>query len=95
MAFDPNSFDSFRLASSAGEFINIIMSDAELVTLCGTVYPLIDALGEVRPGYHYAPFVSPMFGGSMSPDNWSVAPVRAHLATCVAEFDAVAGLVGN
>lgn len=91
LMFDPNTFESFVIANSDNEFITEISSDEDLVTLNGSVYPILESKGPLKAGYHLAPFVSPMHGGSLNPDNWTLAPAKAHIATSLAEFRAANG----
>jgi hypothetical protein len=91
LMFDPNTFESFVIANNEREFLSEISMDKVLITLNGSVYPILDAKGPLKAGYHLAPFVSPMHGGSLNPDNWGLASAKAHMATSFAEFKAING----
>jgi hypothetical protein len=91
LMFDPNTFESFVIANNEREFLSEISMDKVLITLNGSVYPILDAKGPLKAGYHLAPVVSPMHGGSLNPDNWGLASAKAHMATSFAEFKAING----
>lgn len=86
--FDPNAFESYVIANTSNEFINEIISDDELVTLNHGIYSILKEKGPLKAGYHLAPFISPMLGGSLDPNNWSIAPARAHIFTSFEEYKA-------
>lgn len=89
IAFDPHTFETYKLANDAATFMVILFSDSELVALAGEIYPIREALGALHSTQHYAPYVSPLLGGSMNPSNWSIAPARVHLVLCYEEFKAL------
>ena len=45
-----------------------------------------------RSGYVFAPFISPGLGGSLSPKNFSLAPLAAYVALSAHEIRAIKGL---
>ncbi|UUZ53341.1 SMI1/KNR4 family protein [Massilia sp. H-1] len=89
LAFDPNTFKALVIAETADDFINALTNDMESVSLGIDIAQMIDSLGEVKPGYNFAPYVSPLLGGSADPTNWSLAPVKARMTIAVKEFYAI------
>lgn len=86
--FDPNSFESYVIGHTEEEFFNEIIVEEDTVTLDGEIYPLLEAKEALKPGFHLAPFISPMLGGSLEPDNWGLFPAKLHLKTSIAEYRA-------
>lgn len=85
--FDPNSFESYVIGHTEEEFFNEITAE-DTVTLGGEIYQILEAKGPLKPGYHLAPLVSPMLGGSLDPNNWDLLPAELHLKTLLAEYRA-------
>lgn len=86
------------LDSWAGQLHGVSESYSEYKHLVGTdveffdswfLPSLIDTLhahGQIRqPGHVFAPFISPGLGGSLTPANFSVAPLRAYIVASAHE----------
>jgi hypothetical protein len=88
LMFDPNTFESYVIAESVEEFIYQIHEES-FVTMDGALTALLKENGPLKMGYHLAPFVSPLIGGSLDISNWGLAPAFAHIESSHAEFKSV------
>lgn len=92
------------LDSWSGELHNIcqsyeqyklqVQTDPEFfqsVFFADVVAILSDAGLHREPGHVFAPYVSPGLGGSLTPENFSLAPIKAYIATSAAEVKALRG----
>ena len=53
---------------------------------------MVRRLGELPPGMHYAPILSPLAGGTRDPDNHHFETPNVHLRTSIAMYKALSGL---
>jgi hypothetical protein len=77
--FTPDTFETFVLAKSMSELFDRVLADPFAVVDPDRWGQVRAIHGELRPGNHYAPVVSPMVGGSDRPGNFMQLDAFAHL----------------
>ena len=91
---DSWSGDILPVADVYDTFRTHVASDSEFVEhwfRATFVESLLQSGMERRPDQCFSPFVSPGLGGSLSPANFSVTSLHAHLATTSAESKVLHG----
>lgn len=84
-----DTFESFVLAADVEAlFVDVLTEPGALfdVDLLTTVEA---RLGPLPPGFHYAPVVSPLVGGSASPTNFLIDDPVVHFETAIATAEAI------
>lgn len=86
---DLDTLAAYRVAKSCEELLQnvlserFVFSDPELLAVMRT------HLGLQPNGMHYAPIVSPLFGGTLSPENHHLEPANVHLQTSIASWQVI------
>lgn len=81
-----DTFESFTLANSDAEFFDNIMSDRYALVDEDRYHSVLNRIGRLKDGMHYAPLVSPMLGGSGSSDNFCLETANVHFRTSIQTF---------
>ncbi len=81
--FSVDTYESFVIGESVAAALEKTLADRSLVEQ-DRVREIKRRLGELSFGMHFAPIVSPLVGGSSSPDNFDVVPAHLHFRTAVA-----------
>lgn len=87
MLFCVETFESFRIGETLQQALAITLADPDFLDRKLTA-KLVDKLGHLPSGSHYAPIVSPLMGGSDAPDNFDILPASLHLKLALATFKA-------
>ncbi len=88
--FVPDTFEAFRVAHSPEELFQSVLLDPGALEDPNHLRSVRARHGLLPRGFHYAPVVSPLVGGSDAPDNFMPLPRRVHLVTAIAEHEALA-----
>ena len=86
-----DTYESFVLAEDDWVFFERVLRDSDALVDPGRLSAVRNHLGELPPGMHYAPIVSPMVGGSSDAENFNLETPLAHFVTAVATYKATAG----
>ena len=91
---DTWSGDIYCVGQSYEQYKRQVQTDAEFFEsiFFTDLVVLLGAAGlHRRPGHVFAPFVSPALGGSLTSENFSLAPIGAYAATSAAEAKVLRG----
>ena len=91
---DPGGFTQIRLLALPRPFHRLftdVLVDRYAFTDPERTQGVVKRLGQLPPGQHFAPIVSPFVGGSGRPDNFMIETPNVHLRTAIAEYKSVYG----
>lgn len=89
VVFVLDSFESFRLAENFDEFVKDVLPDRDAIVDLQLVSALVEELGPIPNGMHYAPIVSFLTGGSDQVKNFHFETANVHFRTTIATYEAV------
>lgn len=89
VVFVVDSFESFRLANDFDEFVSDILPDRDSMVDMRLLGALVEELGPIPDGMHYAPIVSFLVGGSEKVENFHFETANVHFKTTVATYEAL------
>lgn len=92
--FIVDTFESFVLAETFDRLFEEVLNDRDGITDPDRLRRVVDRLGALPRGRHFAPIVSPLVGGSDDADNFEVEDPLVHFRTALATHQALAGKRG-
>ena len=87
--FVVDDFSSFVIAENPSTLFCDVLSDRFALTDPHRLGGVQNLRGELPPGMHYAPTLSPLMGGGQSPDGFTIETPEVHFVTAVAAWEAV------
>lgn len=83
----------FLVAEDAGTFFEKILGDKTALIDRELLERVRQHVGPLKPDHHYAPFVTPLLGGSNHESNFHQETARVHVITTIATFKATGGRI--
>lgn len=87
--FCVDTFESYIISKNSDEFFSEILSDKYCLLDEGLYKAVFKKLGEIEIGMHYAPIVSPLFGGKGDVENFAFETPNVHFRSAVANYIAL------
>lgn len=87
--FCVDTFDAFVIAKSGTELFDQVLADRYSLVEGDRYDAVLNKLGPLQKGMHYAPFVSPMVGGTGDAENFCLESPNAHFRTAIATYQAL------
>lgn len=88
-ALDVDALELFRLSNSLDELFSCVLADRYALTDPELLRGVVDRLGPLPEGMHYAPIVSPLVGGALAVSNYEIETRNVHLRTSIATWEAI------
>jgi len=86
---EPDTLQKFVVAEAFSALFSEVLTERFALTDRERLEELQQRLGRIPDGWHYAPIVSPLVGGSDDFDNFHVESAQVHLTTAIATFRSV------
>lgn len=84
-----DTFDAFVIANDLNELFSQVLIDRYSILDPKRLDIAHKALGELQPGMHYAPRLSPMLGGAEEISNFGFESPNVHFRTAIATYKAL------
>lgn len=84
--FCVDTFDAYIISKNSEEFFSELLSDKYSLLDEERYKTVFKKLGELEMGMHYAPIVSPLFGGKGDAENFAFETPNVHFRSAVANF---------
>lgn len=87
--FCVDTFDAFAVERGEGKLFSSLLVERHALMDEDRYKAVRALLGPLRSGMHYAPVVSPFFGGTGQPDNFCLETANVHFRTAIATYRAM------
>ncbi len=84
--FVVDTFEAFVVAKNGAELFEMVLGDRYALVDIERHSGVVSQLGELPPGMHYAPLLSPMLGGTGVSENFCVETPNVHLRTAIETY---------
>ena len=84
-----DTFEAFIIANEFGLLFSEILSQPDQLIDPELLKGVVERLGPLPSGKHYAPIVSPLLGASGRPSNFHIESANVHLRTAIAMHETI------
>ena len=86
---DVDTMEAFRVATDCEELFGEVLGERYAFTDPKLLEGVRQKIGDLPVGMHYAPIVSPLAGGPLTPDNYHLETPNVHIRTSIATWEAI------